>query len=149
MDGTPRSQIDIINQKIKEINSIYHSAATKAGISDGELCIWSVLLNSDKEYSQQDICELLSLPRQTVNSIVSNLIKKGLIYLEHVPGTRNCKVIRLSEEGRIFGNEKIMWIFRAEQDAMKKTDAQEVEAVISMLEKYITHFRREIESEPQ
>lgn len=147
MEQSTKGQIDIINQKIKELNSIYHIAAGKSGISDGEICIWSALLNSDAEYSQQDLCDLLFLPKQTVNSIVSNLIKKGFVLLEHVPGTRNRKVIRLSEQGRAYGNERVMWIFRAEQEAMEGTDLKEVQAAIAMLERYITRLRKNLEVE--
>ena len=37
-----------------------------------------------------------------------------------------------------------MWIFRAEQKAMEDTDPEEVKVCISMLEKYISSFREEI-----
>ncbi len=147
MEEKIKGQIDLINQKIKELDSIYHAAAIKAGISDGEISIWSTLLGSDEEYSQQDLCDLLFLPKQTVNSIVSNLIKKGFVFLEHVPGTRNRKVIRLSEKGRAFGEDKIKWIFLAEQEALEETDPQEISATISMLENYIVRLRRKLESE--
>lgn len=143
MDENTKKQVDIINQRIKELNSLYHYAASKSGISDGEVGIWSILLNDEDEYSQQDLCIMLSLTKQTVNSIISNLIKKGYVFLEHVHGTRNRKVIRLTEEGLRYGKSKVMWIFEAEQKAMEETDTQEVQACISMLEKYILHLKRE------
>lgn len=144
MNDHIKGQIDIINQHIKEINSLYHTAAVKSGISDGELCVWSLLLTTDKEYSQQDMCELLFLPKQTINSIISGLIKKGYLFLEHVPGTRNRKVIRLSDEGRNYGNKNIMWIFEAEQHTMEDADPSEISTLISMLEKYINKLKREL-----
>lgn len=144
MDEQVKRQIDVINQHIKELNSLYHIAAVKSGISDGEVCVWSILLTTDKEYSQQDLCEFLFLPKQTINSIISGLVKKGYIFLEHVPGTRNRKVIRLSEEGRNYGEENIMWIFEAEQHAMEDADPHEIRTLISMLEKYIHKLKREL-----
>lgn len=146
MDKNTRDQIDLINQKTKELNALYRLAAYKSNISDGEVNIWSVLLNCDEEYSQQDLAELLSLPKQTVNSLVTRMIQKEFIVLEHDPGTRNRKVIRLTEAGRHFGEQHVKWIFDAEQRAMEDTDSQEVMAYISMLEKYISRFRKEIES---
>ena len=140
MDGQVKRQIDVINQLIKELN---HIAAVKSGVSDGEICVWSMLLTTDKEYSQQDLCELLFLPKQTINSIISGLIKKGYVFLEHVPGTRNRKVIRLSDEGRNYGEKNIMWIFEAEQHAMEDADPREVCTLISMLEKYINKLKSE------
>lgn len=80
MDDKVRELIDIINNRIKKLNSLYHMAAIKSNISDGEVDIWSVLLNTDDEFSQQDLCETLSLPKQTINSLVSGLIKKGFVF---------------------------------------------------------------------
>lgn len=144
MNDSLRKQIDTINQRIKELNSLYRVAASKSEISDGEVCIWSTLLHSEEEYSQQDLSELLSLPKQTVNSLIANFSKKGFVILEHVPGTRNRKVIRLTEEGIRYGESKVMWIFEAEQKAMEESDPQEIQAVISMLEKFISRFRMQI-----
>lgn len=140
-----KKQIDTINQKINELSSLYRTAAIKSGISDGEIFIWSALLCSKEEYSQQDLAEMLFLPKQTVNSIISNLVKKGLVFLEHVPGTRNRKVVRLTKDGQKYGQSRIMWIFQAEEKAMEETDLQEVQAYISMLEKYIYRLKEEID----
>ena len=143
MDEPVKRQIDVINQHIKELNSLYHAAAVRSGSSDGEICVWSMLLTTEKEYSQQDLCELLFLPKQTINSIVSGLIKKGYIFLEHVPGTKNRKVIRLSDEGRNYGEKNIMWILEAEHHAMEEADPHEISTLISMLEKYIDKLKKE------
>lgn len=145
MDNSTKNKIDIINQRIKEMNALYHLAAMKSNISNGEVSIWSTILNTNEEYSQQDLCEILSLPKQTVNSLISGMVKKGFVYLEHVPGTRNRKVIRLTEEGKQYGSEKVNWIFEAEQRAMEDTDPEAVQAYAKMLEKYIQRFREEIE----
>jgi len=145
MDNTIKNKIDTINQKIKELNSIYHIAAGKSGISDGEVCIWSTLLCSEEEYSQQDLSELLYLPKQTVNSIISNLVRKGFVCLEHVPGTKNRKVIRLTKEGRDYGEAKVTWIFQAEEKALEQTEPEQVQACIEMIEKYISRLKKEID----
>ena len=145
MDSEIKKQINTINQKINELNALYRTAATKSGIPDGEISIWSALLCSEEEYSQQDLAEMLFLPKQTVNSIISNLTKKGFVFLEHVPGTRNRKVVRLTKKGQEYGQSRVMWIFRAEETAMEETDAQEVQAYISMLEKYISRLKDEID----
>lgn len=144
MDTDIKKQIDTINQKIKEMNALYHMAAGQSGISDGELFIWSALLDSDKKYTQQELCSLLSLPKQTVNSLIKGLVKKGFVRLEHMSGTKNRKVIHLSEEGISYGKNKVMWIFEAERKAMEETDRQEVEIFISMLGKYIGRLKKEL-----
>lgn len=146
MDKKIREQIDLINHKMKELNALYRLAAYKSNVSDGEIGIWSVLLNSNEEYSQQDLAEMLSLPKQTVNSLITRMIRKGFVVLEHDSGTRNRKVIRLTNEGRYFGEQEVQWIFDSEQRAMEGTDPAQVMTYLSMLEKYISLFRKEIES---
>lgn len=145
MDKTIKDQIDTINQRLKELNSLYHIAAIKSDITDGEISIWSALLESDGKYSQQDISDLLFLPKQTVNSIISNFVKKGFAYLEHVSGTRNRKVICLTEAGRDYGESKVRWIFQAEERALEQTDPEQVQACIEMIEKYISHLKKEFD----
>lgn len=143
MDENTKKQVEIVNQKLKELNALYHIAAGKSGISDGEVSVWSILLTQGNEYSQQDLCSMLSLPKQTVNSLISNLRKKGYVVLEHVPGTRNRKVIRLTQEGLAYGKNRVMWIFEAEERAREGTDPQEVQVCISMLDKYIHKLKKE------
>ncbi|MCC8151704.1 MAG: MarR family transcriptional regulator [Lachnospiraceae bacterium] len=145
MDNNTREQIDLIIQKTKELSALYREAAYKSGVSDGEVAIWSVLLNGNKAYSQQDIAEILFLPKQTVNSLISRMARKGYLTLEHAPGTRNRKIIQLTEIGRHFGEQQIQWIFKSEKKAMEDTNPTEVTACVSMLEKYIVQFRKEIE----
>ena len=144
MDQETQLGIDAITQRIKEINSLYHVAAVKSGIPDGEVAIWSLLLGTEREYSQQDLSDTLFLSKQTVNTIVSKLVRKGFVTLEHCPGSRNRKVVRLTDAGLAFGLKHVMWIFAAEQRAMEDADLQELQAYLSMLDKFILRFRREI-----
>lgn len=51
----------------------------------------------------------------------------------------------MTEAGLAYGREKVLWIFQAEEKAMQETDAQELQACISMLEKYILRLRKEID----
>ena len=83
-----------------------------------------------EEYSQQDICNAWSLSKQTVNSIVSNMVKKGYVYLEMVPGSKNRKIICLTEEGRKFGEKVIYPLVFAEQKAFERIPLEEKAAII-------------------
>lgn len=56
------------------------------------------------EHSQQDICSMWSLPKQTVNTIITHMVQKGFASLEVVPGTRNRKTIHLTEAGKSAAN---------------------------------------------
>lgn len=88
MDNYIKNQIDIINQKIKEMNALYHMAAGKSGIADGEVCIWSALLNSDEEYTQQDLCEMLSLTEADGQFAYFRYGKKRICFVRAYTGNK-------------------------------------------------------------
>jgi len=147
MNERIKKQQGILNQQEKELTAIYRSAAIRYGISDSELWVWYALLVLGGEYSQQNICDIWSLPKQTVNSVIANLTKKGYVYLEAVPGTRNRKIIRLTEEGKAFGENRVLHIYEAETRAIEKMPEQELMTFIALMGKYITLLREEINKE--
>lgn len=133
-----------MNQQFKELSAIYHRAASQHGISDNEFWVLYALMVLEEDQSQQSISELWSLPKQTVNSVVSGMIKKGHVYLETIPGTRNKKVIRLTESGKEFGEHVILRICDAEKHAINKMTLQEQQLCTDLLAKYITFLDEEI-----
>lgn len=144
MDKSIKEQLEIINQLVKELASVYRGIASKFGISDNEFWVWYALLNLGGDFSQQDICDMWSLPKQTVNSIISNLKKKEYLHLQASPGVKNRKVIRLTEEGRCFGESVVMKIYQAEYSACKKMEEAEREICIALLGKYIMLLKKEL-----
>lgn len=144
MNEEIKLQIRRMNQRIKELGAIYHTAANQIGVSDGEITVWSALLTAEQDYSQQELCDLLSLPRQTVNSVISKMVKKGFVYLEHIPGTRNQKTIHLTRHGMDFGRDQVQWIFQAEERALEQADPQQVQICIEMIETFTRHLRKEL-----
>lgn len=142
-----QDKINTINQRTKELNSIYHFAATRSGVPDGEMAIWSALLGSDEEYSQRDLALLLSLPMQTVNSIVSNMVKRGHVTLDHSPGTRNKKIINVTDSGHEYADENLQWIFEAERSAANHADPNDIDRLIELMDNYISYLRDELNLE--
>lgn len=145
MTNKLKKQIETIMIKMKELDGVYREAALKSGIPYGEFCVWSALIDTEQEYSQQGLSDLLSFPIQTINSIITNLKKRELVYLEHIPGSRNKKVIRLTEKGKEYGKDKVEWILKAEQKAIEEADIEEVRVCISLLGKYILSLRKQLD----
>ncbi|WP_148408798.1 MarR family winged helix-turn-helix transcriptional regulator [Murimonas intestini] len=144
MQPESKKLLEIFNQQFKELTAIYHRAASQHDISDNEFWVWYALFALDGEQSQQSICEMWSLPKQTVNSVVSGMIKKGLVYLETIPGTRNKKVIRLTEAGQKFGEKVILNVYEAEQRAIGQISPQQLQLCTELLAKYISLLDEEI-----
>ena len=149
MSDSLQEKINAVNQRTKELNALYHSAALRAGVPDGELGVWSVLLCSDGKYSQRDLAFLLSLPPQTVNSVVSNMTKKGYVTLDRVPGTRNRKVVCTTDAGRAYAEKSIRWIFDAEQRAMSQISSDDLDRLVELMDAYLSRMKDELHAEEQ
>ncbi len=144
MDSSTKEQLEIINQQIKELVSIYRVAVSRSGISDNEFWIWYALVNMGGEFTQQDICGLWSLSKQTVNTIITHMAQKGYVKLEVIPGTRNRKRITLTEEGRIYGEKIVMPVSLGEQRTLERLPKDELELCTNVLGKYISILKEEI-----
>lgn len=137
--------IDQFHTQIKEYLNAYQHAIGQNSVSINEFWVWSSLTEQDSEYTQQDLCAIWSLPKQTVNSIVTQMILKKYARLEHVPGQRKRKIIRLTEEGKKRGKYIVSPISEAEQRAFEKMTPEQFEAMTRMFEQYISIVQREFE----
>ncbi|BDF68301.1 MarR family transcriptional regulator [Oscillospiraceae bacterium] len=140
-----KKQLETFNQQVKDLTAIYRCAASQHSVSENEFWVWYTLLVSGEEYSQQDICEMWSLPKQTINSVIAHLRQKGFLSLEMEPGTRNRKIIRLTESGKAFGEKIVTPIYEAEQRTLARLTVQEREQCVALMEKYVTTFREELD----
>ena len=147
MDNTIKEELEILNQQIKELDGIYREKVSLSGISTNEFWIWYALVIMNGEYSQQDICSIWALPKQTVNNITTQMVKKGFATLEVVPGTKNRKIIRLTEAGRNYGEGIVRPIAKMEQKAFEKLSVEERNAFSNVLGKYIDIIKEELNKE--
>ncbi len=138
------SDIETFNQCLKEVASIYRTAVSRAGISENEFWVWYALLIMGGEYSQQDICEVWSLPKQTANTIINNMVKKGHITLEAIPGTRNRKRIRVLEDGRKYGEQIVMPIYNAERRSICEVPEEDRKLSLEVIERYMHILKKEL-----
>ena len=69
-----------------EINSLYHEAAVKMGISDSVMNILYVICEKGDRCLQSEISRLTGISRQTINSAIRKLEKDGIVYLKQGQG---------------------------------------------------------------
>ena len=144
MDTTIKEQLETVNQQLKELAGIYRAAISHSEISENEFWIWYSLVIMEGEFSQQDICATWTFSKQTVNTIINHMVQKGFAQLEVVPGTRNKKLIRLTEEGRKFGESIVFPIVAAEQRAFGNLSEADRTAFSRSLGNYIALIRGEL-----
>ncbi len=144
MDQNYTEQGSPIIQQIKELVGVYRGAIKHLAISESEFWIWYTLVAVQGEHTQQDICAMWSLPKQTVNTVITGMRLKKFAYLEVIPGTRNHKIVRLTEEGRRRGEEIVGPVTKAEQKAFAKIPSEELMLLTQIFGKYIDAMRGEL-----
>lgn len=101
------------------------------------------VFHADEPCTQNDLCNDWFYPAQTINSAVSNLVKKGLLRLETIPGTRNRKKILLTEKGRELTERSVRKVDEIEQNAFLRFTAEERDAYITLYKRHLENLREE------
>ena len=144
MNETYNGEGKLVIRRIREMLSVYRESAKALELSDGEFWVWYTLVTIEGEHTQQDICAMWSLPKQTVNTVITRMRLKKYAYLEAIPRTRNHKIVRLTEEGRRYGRELILPITQAEEKALSRISDGEHSVFGEIFDKYIELIRTEL-----
>lgn len=140
------SIIDQIEQQRKEQDAIYHSVAVRHGLSDTALWVLYILSITEGDCTQQDLIRQCFFSKQTVNTAVTGLVKKGLLTLEMIPGTRNLKRLLLTEEGKAAAAQNVQLMREAEKRAYGTLSEAELEQYLALTEKLTLSLRKEMEN---
>ena len=79
-----------------EIDSLYHEAALKFGVSDSVLNTLYVLCEKGNQCLQSDVFRLTGMSRQTINTAIRKLEKAEMVYLEQGTGRNTIVYLTLS-----------------------------------------------------
>lgn len=134
-----------LTQLAKREEELYHHYGTFCGLSDPAVWVLYTLYEDEKNiYTQNDLVSMWSFPKQTLNNTVSNLVKKGWVQLEQLPGARNSKAIKLTKEGQQVCYEKILPLMLAEERSLTRLTDDEQRTLLRLFEKQCTYFEEEI-----
>ena len=139
-----KSQLTHLNQQMKELIGLYGKSLSRLGISENELWIWYTLMVLEGDFSQQDICNLWSLSKQTVNTIITHMAAKGLLTLDSRANGRNRKMIRLTPEGRAYGEKAVRPILGADLRAFAKLPPEIRDILAYGMAQYLTALKEEL-----
>ena len=139
-----KKSINMVNKQIKELVGVYRDAVKHLDISESEFWVWYTLVAMEGDFTQQDICAMWSLPKQTVNTAIAHMRLRRYATLEAVPRARNRKIIRLTAEGMRFGESLVQPILEAERRALSRVEPEELAMVTDAFGKYINIIRQEM-----
>ncbi len=126
---------------LQEMNMIYEDYAKSVNLPYTSLQILN-LITQLENCTQKIICEHTFLPKQTVNTIVTNFYKKGIIELKEIPNNRRAKTIHLTQSGKEFVNSIIPHIREAERSAMETLTTEQRKAFLDGMKLYCDTFHK-------
>lgn len=140
------SEVKQFNRLYKELDDLYHEIALAVGLSDSAFAVMYVVGTLGDGCLQRDICRGAYVSKQTVNSSIRNLEKKGFLYLEQ--GRRD-KQIWLTETGKRFVEEKIRPVVEIENGAFLEMEPEERAEFIRLSRKYVDRFAEKAKGLPE
>lgn len=131
-----------LNSLINKSNGLYHSLAKKMQLSD--CAFWILYLVSDDSfsYTQSSLCSALSLPKQTINSALKNLINKN--YIKFISTNNHKKNLYLTEKGKELTSKTTDKVYQYEINALAELSLEEQRNLIAFSKKFLSSFVRQI-----
>ena len=142
METEMQSRFGAVIRRINELSGIYRNAAARTGLSVNEFWVWYTLMGEDREYTQQEICGICGLPKQTVNTIVRGMVRQKQVTLEKVPLDRSRKRIRLTPLGKTVGEALMANALAAERRTFDALSEEAQLGALRFLDEYLPGLRR-------
>ena len=124
-----------LNEIMKETDDLYRNLAKKFKMSDCMIWILYILREDDRSVTQSDICNMMCIPKQTVNSSLKKMEAEGYIELLNINDKRS-KQVSFTEKGLDLANNTVDIIISKENNALSKMDEKEQELLINLLRKF-------------
>lgn len=135
MKNNPSKRMLELNEIMKETDDLYRNLARKFKISDCMMWILYILREDDRVVTQSDICNMMYMPKQTVNSSLKKMEAEGYIELLNVNDKRS-KQVCLTEKGINLANNTVDIVISKENNALSKMYGKEQELLINLFRKF-------------
>lgn len=133
-------QMQRFNLLTSEIDTAYHDAALKLGMSDSAMLVLYTLCSGGGECMLGDITSGAS--KQTINSALRKLESEGIVYLEAFEGRK--KKVYLTEKGRQLARDTVRRVIEAENEIFASWSDEEKRIYIDLTQRYLTELKEKI-----
>lgn len=131
------------NSMFRENDEIYRSAAKMLGLPDCAFWILYSLREGNEMLTQSEVCRLICLPKQTVNSSLKKLESDGYIEFSEKRDRRR-KEIKLTEKGICLAENTADKVISAEKKAFSQLSSEECEMFIKIFRRYTDSLKNNI-----
>lgn len=122
--------LNVYYESCFKINDIYRVWSRKHGIQDTVLFVLYVIKKGYPYCTQNEICNKLAMPKQTVSLILSGLEKDGYIFRELNTKDRRNKIVKLTERGEQFSTPILEELKLAEIESFRSVSQEKRKVMI-------------------
>lgn len=137
--------IKAITSAVDRTDYLYEKWAKKQGVNNYVSRIMYMLYLSGVN-RQKEMVENYSMPKQTVNTVITELQKKGYIILIPDENDKRSKIIKLTQEGINYANKIVTPLLDCEIRVLKKMGTQRVEMLIDTMNQYADLLETEMKT---
>ena len=112
--------------------ALYDEYSKRHGMLMKTLLVVNVLFYAKDGMTQTEICRRTFQSKQTVNSIIKNLLTDGYVTITEIPENRRNKTVRMTEAGRAYCEKVVRHITWAEDTAMSMFTPEEQKQLINL-----------------
>lgn len=141
-----RALLDKTNRQFNESNALYHTVAQRCGLSDTAFWVLYALYTDAEPLTQNRLAAEWALPKQTLNSAVAAMVKKGMVTLSPGQGAHSGKIIALTEKGRAVANRTVAPVIYAEQEALTAVGLDEMETSWRICQEHLKRLRSQFDT---
>lgn len=124
-----------LNDAIGRINGLYQQWEQAMGINPYVMQVLSDLF-SEKETTQKKISQRHKLPKQTVNNVVSALVKQGYLTMRPSSLDGRERILLLTDSGLSYAEELLAPIISLDERIAERLGAESYRRITSCLEQY-------------
>lgn len=143
MEQHKSPEVHQINYLSSEMESLYHQASLKLGMSDSVSIVLYAIYDAGEDCMLRDIYQKSGISKQTVNSAIRALEADGVLYLEQHTG--RSKKVFLTGKGRDYVERTAAKLYEAEAQAFGSWPQEEIAAYIRLMGKYVDCLRQQVE----
>lgn len=130
-----------MNRTYSGCNALYHEVSVCFGLSDTALWVLYALRTGGAQ-TQNRISADWALPKQTLNSAVSAMVRQGLLYREPTPG-RSGKLLHLTAAGHALADRTVEPLMRAEQASLERFGRDNARLLAKLEQDHLAAMREE------
>lgn len=137
--------IKAITSAVDRTDYLYEKWAKKLGVNNYVSRIMYMLYLSEVN-RQKEMVENYGMLKQTVNTVITELQKKGYIILIPDENDKRSKIIKLTQEGINYANKIVTPLLDCEIRVLKKMGTQRVEMLIDTMNQYADLLETEMKT---